>query len=98
MARFLGWNPVNDELEVACAKPVMKLTINGAESEVIDNLTVAQLLAVRQVEMPDMVSVELNGEFVDRGVFSSTTLKNGDKVEFMYFMGGGKAQWSGELG
>ena len=25
-------------------------------------------------------------------------LKNGDKVEFMYFMGEGKAQWSGELG
>ena len=40
--------------------------------------------------MPEMVSVELNGEFLRREVFESTTLKEGDKVEFLYFMGGGK--------
>ena len=39
--------------------------------------------------MPDMVSVELNGEYLDRDVFDSTPVKDGDEVEFLYFMGGG---------
>jgi sulfur carrier protein len=36
-----------------------------------------------------MVSVEYNGEILDRGAFPSTTLKPGDKIEFLYYMGGG---------
>jgi sulfur carrier protein len=36
-----------------------------------------------------MVSVQLNDEFVDRNNFSSTVLKENDKIDFLYFMGGG---------
>ena len=39
--------------------------------------------------MPDMVSVELNGQILKRTKFEETVLKNDDKVEFLYFMGGG---------
>jgi sulfur carrier protein len=42
--------------------------------------------------MPDMVSVELNGTILDRGSFESTTVKDGDKLEFLYFMGGGQGR------
>ena len=39
--------------------------------------------------MPDMVSVELNGKILRRTEFESTTLNDGDRVKFRYFMGGG---------
>jgi len=67
----------------------MTVQINGEAVDVGGELTVTQLLAEREVKMPDMVSVELNGEILGRGTFDSTTVKAGDKVEFLYFMGGG---------
>jgi sulfur carrier protein len=36
-----------------------------------------------------MVSVELNGQILRRTEFDETTLEDNDKVEFLYFMGGG---------
>lgn len=67
----------------------MKIIVNGVEEALDKPLTVVELLALKKVDMPEMVSVELNGEFLDRETFASTTVKDGDKVEFLYFMGGG---------
>mgnify|MGYP001595474382 CR=1 FL=1 len=67
----------------------MKVNINAQEVEVPEKISVTELLTVRKVKMPDMVAVELNGSILDRKSFGSTLLKNGDKVEFLYFMGGG---------
>jgi sulfur carrier protein len=50
---------------------------------------VSQILTEQDVKMPEMVSVELNGKILKRSEFESTTLNEGDKVEFLYFMGGG---------
>lgn len=73
----------------------MKLIINGkTEDLVLEGLTVAALLKGKKVQMPEMVSVELNGEILDRGVFESAILKENDKVEFLYFMGGGSQGFS----
>ena len=69
----------------------MKLTLNGEETDLGDALTVTELLADQNVKMPDMVSIEINGEIVKRSDFEGTVLADGDKVEFLYFMGGG--QW-----
>ncbi len=68
----------------------MKLTINGAVKEAPDALSVTGLLEHRQVKMPDMVTVELNGVILERGDFGTTVLQDGDRVEFLYFMGGGR--------
>ena len=67
----------------------MKLIVNGEESNLEDGLTVSQLLVEKEVKMPEMVSVELNGQILKRTEFDNTTLKESDKVEFLYFMGGG---------
>jgi sulfur carrier protein len=67
----------------------MKLTVNGAAVETPEGLSVRQLLAERKVKTPEMVSVELNGEILERTAFEKTPLKEGDKLEFLYFMGGG---------
>ncbi|MHC4456899.1 MAG: sulfur carrier protein ThiS [Planctomycetota bacterium] len=70
----------------------MKLVINGEQVQCSDSLTVSQLLVEQDVKMPDMVSVELNGEILRRNEFDATTLKEDDRLEFLYFMGGGKCR------
>jgi sulfur carrier protein len=37
-----------------------------------------------------MVSVQINSEFIERENFSKTEIKDGDTVDFLYFMGGGR--------
>lgn len=36
-----------------------------------------------------MVSVQLNGEILERDDFTSKVVGDGDELEFLYFMGGG---------
>jgi sulfur carrier protein len=67
----------------------MKLVINGEDVGSKDGISVSQLLVEQNVKMPEMVSVELNGNIVRRENFDTTNLAEGDKVEFLYFMGGG---------
>ena len=67
----------------------MKIVVNGKESSFNESLTINRLLAVQNVKMPDMVSVELNGQIIRRTEFENTILRDDDKVEFLYFMGGG---------
>ncbi len=67
----------------------MKLTINGKEVETNSSQSVTELLKEQKVKWPDMVSVELNGTILKRETFASTALAEGDKLEFLYFMGGG---------
>ena len=68
----------------------MTITVAGNKKEVAANLTVAQLIIDENVETPEYVTVTINDEFVKSGTFEETTLKDGDVVEFLYFMGGGQ--------
>lgn len=68
----------------------MTITVAGNKKEVADNLTVAQLIADENVETPQYVTVTINDDFVQSGAFDETVLKDGDVVEFLYFMGGGQ--------
>ncbi len=67
----------------------MKLILNGEEIHLTETLTVDQLLIEREIKMPFMVSVELNGQILKRSEFETTKLNENDKVELLYFMGGG---------
>ena len=68
----------------------MNIKINGKE-ETLDSpkVTITELLTLKNVDMPDMVTVEHNGEILDRDKFESTQVNEGDVIEFLYFMGGG---------
>ena len=68
----------------------MKITVAGEKKEVADALSVAALIELEQVETPQYVTVSVNEEFIDSGDFDSTVLREGDEVEFLYFMGGGR--------
>jgi sulfur carrier protein len=68
----------------------MQIIVNGEENELHEpEINLLKLLEIRRVESPEMVAVQVNGEFVDMESYPSTFLKNGDDVEFLYFMGGG---------
>lgn len=67
----------------------MKLTINGDVKEIKDGIVLSELLIIEDVEQPDMVSVQLNDEFLTKDTYATTTLKEGDSINFLYFMGGG---------
>jgi sulfur carrier protein len=68
----------------------MKLIVNGTDVQVTDGINVSQLLVERKVRLPDMVSVELNETVLQRTEFETTQLREGDRVELLYFMGGGR--------
>lgn len=67
-----------------------KITVNDNIQEVTLPLTVNELITLNGVDQPDMVSVQINGEFVEREDYVSTQIKDGDTVDFLYFMGGGR--------
>ncbi|GAB6099978.1 sulfur carrier protein ThiS [Halanaerocella petrolearia] len=67
----------------------MEIKINGEQVELERELTVTELLEKEDVDMPDMVSVQLNGEILDRDDFEDIVVTDEDEVEFLYFMGGG---------
>jgi sulfur carrier protein len=67
----------------------MKITVSGEKKEYQDGLNITSLLEEEKVEMPLYVTVSVNEEFIDHENFDTTILKDGDEVEFLYFMGGG---------
>lgn len=66
----------------------MLLHINGAEKEYGENLTLAGLIGELGMKS-DRVAVELNREIVPRAQWEQTTLREGDKLEIVHFVGGG---------
>ena len=69
-----------------------KLIVNGKEQEVTLPLTVSEVIKLNNVLQPEMVSVQVNEEFVERDDFSTTSLNDGDSIDFLYFMGGGQGE------
>ena len=66
----------------------MVIRINGKDSEVPPDISVAQLLEDLELR-PGRVVVELNAEVLSRNAHPGTHLKQGDEVEIVQFVGGG---------
>jgi sulfur carrier protein len=69
----------------------MTITINGKETTLSLNpaRTIDSLLEELDVSQRLYVTVELNGEILDRPKYETTPVNDGDVIEFLYFMGGG---------
>jgi sulfur carrier protein len=69
----------------------MQLIING-ETKTFhqEKINIVELLKVESVEQPDMVSVQLNDTFLRKPDYDVTWIKDGDVINFLYFMGGGR--------
>ena len=65
----------------------MQLTING-KVESLDVSTVLDVLKAKDID-PQLVAVEVNTQMIDQEHLATTSLKEDDKLEFLFFMGGG---------
>ena len=66
----------------------MQVKING-KTENIQGGTVLDLLKAKNIE-PQMVAIEVNDSMLERTHLGTTTLKEGDQIEFLFYMGGGR--------
>ena len=66
----------------------MQVKINGKPEE-ISGGTVLDLLQAKKIE-PQMVAVEVNDTMLDRDHLATTNLSDGDRVELLFYMGGGR--------
>ena len=68
----------------------MNIKVNGKDQSMQNNaVTVLELLKSNNVESVEMISVQLNGNFIDKNNFIKIYLKENDELDFLYFMGGG---------
>ena len=65
------------------------ILVNGKTQEAELPILLIDLIKNNNVEQPEMVSIQVNGEFVDRTNFDTTQINANDEVDFLYFMGGG---------
>jgi sulfur carrier protein len=66
----------------------MQVNINGKIEE-FQGGSVLDLLKAKKIE-PQMVAVEINDSMLDREHLGATQLKEGDRLEFLFYMGGGQ--------
>ena len=67
----------------------MKVTVNGESVELEKSLNINDFLVAVKADQPEYVTVQKNGEFLQRVDFDTTFVEEGDEIEFLYFMGGG---------
>ncbi len=68
----------------------MRITVNGETRELAEGQSVASLLSALDIQA-ERVAVELNLKIVDRQAFTGTSLNDGDRVEVIGFIGGGRS-------
>ncbi|MBP7857062.1 MAG: sulfur carrier protein ThiS [Prevotella sp.] len=66
-----------------------QIIVNGEPQEVTLPLNLSELIKANNVFQPEMVTVQVNEEFAERETWDSLNINEGDKVDFLYFMGGG---------
>jgi sulfur carrier protein len=67
----------------------MHIVVNGEHKDCPEALSLAELIA--QLGMKgDRVAVELNREIVPRAQWFDTELHEGDRLEIVHFVGGGR--------
>jgi cysteine synthase A len=69
----------------------VSIIINGKKEEFLEELSIADFLNRKNIKK-EVVAIELNDNVVDKGSYDSTILKNGDALEFVYYMGGGSLE------
>jgi sulfur carrier protein len=63
-----------------------QIIVNGDPQEVTLPLNLSELIKANNVFQPEMVTVQVNEEFAERDTWDGLALKEGDKVDFLYFM------------
>ena len=67
---------------------LIKISLNGKPQEIKAGQSVSDILVKWKIK-PELVTVEVNEEIIQKLEYDSTVLKNNDKVNFVFYMGGG---------
>lgn len=70
----------------------MEIIINGKKEATGENISLTELLEGKKIR-PEVVTVELNGQIIKRDDYNKTAVKANDKLEFVYYMGGGSTHF-----
>lgn len=86
-----GSEPVvaGEQAQQAEAKK-LELVVQGRKLSYFGPPDISSLLE-SQGENSVYANVRINGEILDRRDFENIPISDGDKIDFLYFMGGGKA-------
>ena len=66
----------------------IKIHLNGKPNEIKSGMTVSDLLLKWKIR-PELVTVEINENILQKLDYETTTIQDGDHVEFVFYMGGG---------
>lgn len=67
----------------------MRVIVNGEEMQLEEGTDVRQLIESQNLK-PELVVVEHNLKILKREAYPRTVLKEGDRVEIVHFVGGGR--------
>ncbi len=74
-----------------------QIIVNDEKQEVSLPLTLAELIKINKVFQPEMVTIQVNEDFAEKEDYEKIQLKDGDRVDFLYFMGGGACKKSKQV-
>ncbi|MCM8757439.1 MAG: cysteine synthase A [Candidatus Omnitrophica bacterium] len=66
----------------------MIIFLNGKKEEIQEGMNISKLLEIKNIR-PEVVTVEVNDQIIKREKFKDVYLRDKDRVEFVYYMGGG---------
>jgi len=67
----------------------MRIIVNGKPAEVKDKITVAEFLEEQKIN-PKIVAVEVNDSILEPERYSEKLLKDNDRLEIIFYLGGGR--------
>ena len=67
----------------------MQIEVNSVKKELLLDTTLQELLTQLNI-VPERVAVELNLTIINRNQFDQVLLKEGDRLEIINFVGGGR--------
>ncbi len=62
--------------------------LNGKKEEIEEGISISNLLEAKKIR-PGVVTVELNDRIIEKSQYQQALLKVNDRIEFVYYMGGG---------
>jgi thiamine biosynthesis protein ThiS len=69
----------------------LQIEVNGEPRDVLASITIRELIHHLALA-PERLAIELNQEVVRRADWQQIVLKDGDRVEIVHFVGGGREE------
>lgn len=63
--------------------------LNGKKEEISEGMNLLEILGSKKIR-PEVVTVELNEKIIEKTEYPEVIVKPGDRLEFVYYMGGGR--------